>query len=269
MPNEERNERPARGRVLGKILSAKRESVAKLRSVRLPSPPSSRPIELRRGDGPLALLTEFKRRSPSAGELSGALTLEQRVAVYEACGASMVSVLCDEPFFGGRFEDLRTARGNCDLPIFCKDFIIDEVQLDAARAYGADGALLIVRCLEPSRVAELLTAATSRGLATMVEVTTAAECQIALDAGATWIGVNARDLDTLQMDVAQAARVLASLPQRVICTHLSGLRDADAVSAVASGPTDAALVGEALMRLDDPSALLTSMANAAATRTGE
>ena len=264
MPNEQ-DDKPKRGRVLGAILSAKRETVGTLRTVNLPSPPAVRPFELRRGKGPLALLTEFKRRSPSAGELSRALTLEERVAAYEAHGSSMISVLCDEPFFGGRFEDLSTARANCGLPIFCKDFIIDESQLDAARAYGADGALLIVRCLEPARVTELLAAATSRELATMVEVTTERECQIALDAGATWIGVNARDLDTLEMDVARAARVTASLPQGVIRTHLSGLKSAGDVAAVAGEPTDAALIGESLMRLDDPSSLLRSMAEAART----
>ncbi len=262
----EQSKKPARGRVLGKILSAKRESVAKLRTRRLPSPPATRPVQLARGDGPLALLTEFKRCSPSAGELSRALTLEERVAAYEAGGSSMISVLCDEPFFGGRFEDLERARAACGLPIFCKDFIIDEVQLDAARAHGADGALLIVRCLEPARVGELLAAAASRGLATMVEVTTEEECRLALDAGAKWVGVNARDLDTLQMDIARAARVIASLPQGVIRTHLSGLKGPDDIAAVAREPTDAALVGESLMRLDDPSSLLASMAEAAATR---
>lgn len=264
---EERNDRPARGRVLGDILSAKRETVAKLRGAALPVPPDVRPLKLRRGDGPLALLTEFKRCSPSAGKLSRALTLEERVATYEACGSSMISVLCDAPFFGGCFEDLARARTSCQLPIFCKDFIIDEAQLDAARAHGADGALLIVRCLEPPRVTELLAAATSRGLATMVEVTTEQECQIAVDAGATWIGVNARDLDTLEIDAARAARVLASLPAGVIRTHLSGLKTADEVAEMAQNPTDAALIGESLMRLDDPSSLLRAMARAAAPQT--
>jgi indole-3-glycerol phosphate synthase len=263
--DSEREPRRERGRVLGSILSAKQVSVSKLRGAKLPSPPAARPIPLNRGDGPLALLTEFKRRSPSAGELSTALTLEERVAVYERCGSSMISVLCDEPFFGGSFEDLATARQNCSLPIFCKDFIVDEIQLDAARAYGADGALLIVRCLEAPRVSDLLDAATARGLAAMVEVTTEEECQIALDAGATWVGVNARDLDTLEMDVARAGRVIASLPDGVVRTHLSGLKDAAAVNAVAQQPIDAALVGEALMRLDDPSPLLKSMVRAGAS----
>jgi indole-3-glycerol phosphate synthase len=100
----------------------------------------------------------------------------------------------------------------------------------------------------------------------MVEVTTEEECRLALDAGAKWVGVNARDLDTLQMDIARAARVIASLPQGVIRTHLSGLKGPDDIAAVAREPTDAALVGESLMRLDDPSSLLASMAEAAATR---
>ena len=260
-PNSRRG--PENQRVLGRILAAKRDEVAKLRSTRLPPPPPRRPLDLQRSDGPLALLTEFKRKSPSAGELSRALTLAQRAGVYEAGGLSMISVLCDEPFFGGGFEDLAVARDNCELPIFCKDFIIDEVQLDAARAHGADGVLLIVCCLEPAHVSELLSAATARDLAVMVEVATESECQVALDAGATWVGVNARNLDTLEMDVARAARVIGSLPDGVVRTHLSGLKSAEDVASVAREPVDAALIGEALMRLDDPSSLLRAMAAAA------
>jgi len=145
----------------------------------------------------------------------------------------------------------------------CKEFVIDEVQLDAARSYGADAVLIIVRCLAPERVAPLVRAARERDLEPFVEVATEDEIPLALDAGATLVGVNARDLDTLKMDADRAGRMLVALPPAVVSVHLSGLRTPADVAAVARGTAHAALIGETLMRQDDPEPLLRSLVLAA------
>lgn len=254
--------------VLGRILEAKRIEVARLRlggwDREVPAPGPWRHVRMTRAAGePLRLISEIKLRSPSAGLLSSRLSVSDRARAYERGGAAMVSVLCDEPFFGGTFRHLAEARQATSLPILCKDFILDEVQLQAARLWGADAALLIVRCLDPGRVPDLLAAARELGLTALVEVTTEAEAEIALRAGADLVGVNARDLDTLELDVARAARVLGALPPAVTPLHLSGLRDPRAVAAVARTKAHGALVGEALMREDDPEPLLRSFVAAA------
>src|SRR5690606_750310 len=134
------------------ILQAKWAELPELRRRRLPAPPSVRPADLRRGPRqPLRLIAEIKRRSPSAGALSTELSVPARAVAYERAGAHMMSVLCDWQFFGGRYEDLAAARDATDLPVLCKEFVLDECQLDAAQAYGASAVLLIVRCLPAER----------------------------------------------------------------------------------------------------------------------
>ncbi len=253
--------------LLDEILAAKRREVRELSSKPLPAAPPARPFALARGpDEPLRLIAEIKRRSPSAGELSRALDVGQRARAYEAAGANAVSVLCDAGRFGGAYEHLTEARAACALPLLCKEFVIDEVQLDAARAHGADAVLIIVRCLSERRLAELVSASRDRGLEPLVEVTDERESAAALAAGARIVGVNARDLDTLAMDTGRAARVLGALPGSITAVHLSGLGDADAIGRVRDTRADAALVGEALMRQDDPLPLLSAMVAAARPR---
>ena len=243
--------------MLDEILQNKRAELVELRRQRLPPPPALRPVQLRRGQGDaLKLIAEIKRRSPSAGPLSSALGIDERARAYERGGARMISVLCDSKYFDGAYEHLGQARRATTLPILCKEFVIDECQLDAARAHGADAVLLIVRCLAPSRLQALIAAALERGLAALTEVHAPEEVSVALDAGADLIGVNARDLHTLVMDAGRAQRVLESLPPSVTRVHLSGIRDETQISAVARTGIDAALVGECLMRQDDPSQLL-------------
>lgn len=250
--------------VLDRILAQKRSELPALRAAKLPAPPPTRAVDLSRAPGaPLKIIAEIKRRSPSAGALSTRLSVGERAAAYERAGASMASVLADRSFFDGSFEDLAAARAACALPLLCKEFVIDEAQLDAARAFGADAVLLIVRCVAPARVRELVAAARERDLEALVEVVTDDETRIALDAGARLVGVNARDLDTLEMDGDRPARMLAALPPDVVGVHLSGLRSANDVRRVARSRADAALVGEALMRADDPGPLLAEMVAAA------
>lgn len=256
--------------VLEKILSSKRAELPELRKRKLPTPPAHVPrVELKRAsDEALHLICEIKRRSPSAGELSTALSVEERSRAYTQGGASMLSVLCDGPFFDGDFAHLLEARQGSELPLLCKEFVIDECQLDAAKAYGASAVLLIVRCLG-SELGRFVDEATKRELVPLVEVFNEDEASHALDAGATFIGVNSRDLDTLVMNSVRAHRVVAGLPDHVTVAHLSGMKTQADVEEVARGRSDAALIGEVLMREDEPLSLLRALAEGARSkRTG-
>jgi indole-3-glycerol phosphate synthase len=252
--------------LLAKIVAQKSSELSSLRARTLPAPPPRRELSLGRAAnaGQLSLIAEIKRRSPSAGQLSTALGVAERATAYERAGASMLSVLCDAHFFDGEYQHLLEARQATRLPLLCKEFVIDEAQLDAARAFGADAVLLIVRCLSPERTTQLIARARERQLVPFVEVATEDEVSIALDGGADLIGVNARDLDTLVMDAARAARVMAAIPPSVVRVHLSGLSKPDDVRRIREAGADAALVGEALMRADDPTPLLVSLVAAAA-----
>ncbi|HYQ40593.1 MAG TPA: indole-3-glycerol phosphate synthase TrpC [Polyangiaceae bacterium] len=242
--------------LLARILATKQAELPALRAQRLPAAPGPRPFSLRRTDNRLKLITEIKFRSPSAGPLSTVLSVTERARAYQRAGASMISVLCDASFFDGGYAHLAEARAACDLPLLCKEFVIDESQLDAALAYGADAVLLIVRCLTEQRLNQLTLAARERKLEPFVEVMNDAESKLALAAGASLIGVNARDLDALAMDAARAARVLAELPASVTRVHLSGIARPEDVQRVAASPADAALLGETLMREHQPEARL-------------
>lgn len=263
--------------VLDEILAAKNEEVALLAKTRPDVDAYAIAIArrniverlLRRRGEPLRLITENKRRSPSAGPLSTVLSVAERAVAYARGGASMISVLCDARFFGGSFAHLVEARraldeAKLDVPLLAKEFIIDARQLEEAAASGADSALLIARIVAPELLRELTAKARDLGLEPLVEVVTDDELCAAIDADAKVIGVNARDLDTLVMDPARAARVLAAIPDDRVAVHLSGLKGPDDVRAVAASDVDAALIGEALMREDDPSALLRAMVIAGA-----
>jgi indole-3-glycerol phosphate synthase len=257
---------------LNDIIAAKRNEVAALR--RLPLPVialAEKPaVSLKRAPGgPLSLIAELKFRSPSAGALSRVLDAGQRALAYQQAGASMMSVLCDGPFFDGAYEHLREARKHASIPLLCKEFIIDEIQLHYAAAFGADWALLIVRCLTPSELRSLIEASARLGVTPLVEVHRPQELHIALEAGARVIGVNARDLDTLEMNAEQAAHVLELIPEPLTALHLSGIRTATDIKQLAQTRADGALIGEILMRQDDPRELLKAMvseARAATTR---
>ncbi len=259
--------------VLEDILRSKRAEVEGLRARGRPSPASRGPRDalpaVRRGAGePLRLVAEVKLRSPSAGPLSRALAPEKRALAYARAGAAMVSVLCDGPFFDGSFDHLASSRAEldaqgCSVPLLAKDFVLDEVQIAEARDRGADAVLLIARILDRARLLALARAARAEHIEPLIEVVDERELESALAAEARIVGVNARDLDNLAMDARRAARVCAAIPPGVVAVRLSGLRDARDVAEVASSRSDAALVGEALMRDDDPRPRLRSMVEAA------
>jgi indole-3-glycerol phosphate synthase len=179
----------------------------------------------------------------------------------------MVSVLCDGAFFDGAFdhvsvaeEALRTRDHN--IPILAKEFVIDPRQVEEARDRGADAVLLIARIVDSHALDELVRCARKEGIEPLVEVVDERELDWAMSSGARVIGVNARDLDTLVMDRDRAARVLASIAPDIVAVFMSGVRDSDGVRAISTGRADAALVGETLMRQDDPRELLRSLTSA-------
>ncbi|HEY4013682.1 MAG TPA: indole-3-glycerol-phosphate synthase [Polyangiaceae bacterium] len=258
---------------LADIVATKRREVEALRARPRREAARRDPIDpvqaLRRARGePLRLVAEIKLRSPSAGVLSRALGPGERALAYARAGASMVSVLCDAPYFDGAFAHLAAARGALDaarlrVPLLAKEFVIDEAQIAEARDHGADTVLLIARIVDGSRLRELVGAARAERLEPLVEVFDERELEQALAADARLVGVNARDLDTLVMDAARASRVCAAIPAGVVSIRLSGLRDAADVAGIARTGGDAALVGESLMRDEDPAPRLRSMVEAA------
>jgi indole-3-glycerol phosphate synthase len=248
---------------LDEILERKRGEIDSMRDLR--SRRRSWARSFRRTEGaPLRLIAEVKFKSPSAGELSRAMDAVSRAVAYERAGASMVSVLCDEQFFGGGWEDLMSVRRVTTLPLLAKEFILDEIQLDLAFRCAAESVLLIARILSRVQLVELAKKARDRGIEPLVEVVSEAELETAMAADAVLIGVNARDLDTLAIDPERAARVIDAIPKDRIAIHFSGIKTEGDVRAIAKTRADAALVGEALMRRDDPTELLSELVRAAA-----
>lgn len=250
--------------VLERIIDNKRSEIAQLRKQRPPVRFSPRPVNLKRSLGdPLRILAEIKFKSPSAGALSTELSVAERAKAYERGGASVVSVLCDSMFFGGAFEHLTEARENCGLPLLCKEFVIDEVQLDWAHAFGADLVLLIARCLGPAELARLHAAALDRALTPLVEIANREEAEWAGALPEPIIGVNARDLDNLGMDSQRASDVLSRLGPSLTRLHLSGLKTPEDIARTRDSGVDGALIGEVLMRDANPEQLLRAFVQAA------
>lgn len=208
----------------------------------------------------LRLIAEVKRRSPSAGSIREDLSPGERAGRYAAAGAAAISVLTDQPFFGGSIADLEAVHAAVDVPILRKDFILSEDQLLEARIAGASAVLLIVRALTPSRLRDLLLFAHDLGLGALVEAHTAGEVATALDAGAQVVGVNSRDLDTFRIDVDSAWRLLANIPADMVAVAESGIGSAADAARARDAGADAVLVGTALSRADDPESLVRGIA---------
>jgi indole-3-glycerol phosphate synthase len=214
---------------------------------------------LRRAPGePLRFIAEIKFRSPSAGSIrEKEVGSVARLAIeYERAGAAAVSVLADGPGFGGSPLDVRRAARATELPILFKEFVLDEAQLHLARAVGASLVLLLVRALEPDRLAELVRRARGVGLEPVVEAADATELRVALDTEATVIGVNARDLRSFRVDRRAALELVTAIPSSRIAVLMSGLSEPEHVRTAARSRADAVLVGEALMRAEQPGARL-------------
>ncbi len=202
----------------------------------------------------LSLIAEFKRRSPSAGEISTTATIADQVGAYERGGAAALSVLTDAPHFGGSLEDLRAARAACDLPILRKDFVVDPYQLYEAAVNGADAVLLIVRALDDRELREMYDVARGLDLDCLVEVHDAAELERALELDADVIGINNRNLDEGTVDVATTYELMPDVPAGKTVVAESGISARSELEELERVGVDAVLIGEALMGAEDPEA---------------
>jgi indole-3-glycerol phosphate synthase len=202
----------------------------------------------------LSLIAEFKRRSPSAGEIREGATVEEIVGAYEAGGAAALSVLTDEPHFGGSLADLRAARAASELPILQKDFVVDPYQLYEAAANGADAVLLIVAALSDDDLADLHERARGLDLDCLVEVHDEGELERALKVDAEVIGINNRNLDDFTVDIATTTELITDVPAGATVVAESGISERATLEELEEKGVDAVLIGEALMRADDPEA---------------
>jgi indole-3-glycerol phosphate synthase len=202
----------------------------------------------------LGVISEIKRRSPSKGDLAAGLDPALLAQEYERGGASCLSVLTDEEFFGGSAEDLQRARAAVSLPVLRKDFTVSPHDVCDARLMDADCVLLIAAALDSRELAELHDLAREVGLDVLVEIHDERELDAALGAGATLIGVNQRDLVTFEVDHARAARMAAVIPAGVVKVAESGVRGERDAAALHDAGYHAVLVGETLVTSGDPAA---------------
>ncbi|MGY5764445.1 indole-3-glycerol phosphate synthase TrpC [Brachybacterium sp. DNPG3] len=207
------------------------------------------------GDGAtMGLIAEVKRASPSKGELATIPEPAVLAGTYADSGASAISVLTEERRFRGTLADLDAVRERVAVPVLRKDFVVDPYQVDEARAHGADLVLLIVAALEDAQLAELDAQIRELGMQSLVETHTPEELERALALDAGIVGVNARDLKTLDVDLSRAAALLRSIPAGPLAIGESAVASVADVEAYARAGADAVLVGEALVTSGDPAA---------------
>jgi len=210
------------------------------------------------------VICEVKRSSPSKGALAAIADPAGLAADYETGGAAAISVLTEQRRFGGSLADLEAVRAKVDIPVLRKDFIVTAYQLWEARAYGADIALLIVAALEQPALESLIERAVSIGLTPLVEVHDEEEVQRAVDAGAKVIGVNARNLKTLEVDRGTFARIAPEIPDHIVKVAESGVRGPHDLIAYANDGANAVLVGESLVTGKDPKGAVADLVAAGA-----
>ena len=200
----------------------------------------------------LCVIAEIKRKSPSKGVLRANLDAAHIASLYEQGGASYLSVLTDEHFFGGSVEDLQIARASTSLPVIRKDFTVSEFDVLDARLMGADCVLLIAAALTDDELSRFHDLAVQIGLEVLVETHDEHELERALNVGATIVGVNQRDLITFEVDHARAERIASLIPPTVVRVAESGVRNADDARRLRDAGYDAVLVGESIVTSSDP-----------------
>lgn len=213
-------------------------------------------------DGSINIIAECKRRSPSRGVLRAAYEPVEIAIGYQQAGAAAISVLTEPGFFDGSLDHLAAVRNAVTIPLLRKDFIVDDYQLLEARAAGADAILLIVAALSDAELVSLSTAAHALGLAALVEVHSKDECRRAIDAGASIIGVNNRNLRTLQVDLDASEAIAGMLPAGVIGISESGLKTPADLHRMKSLGYRAFLMGERFMIEPNPGAALAGLIEA-------
>lgn len=238
--------------ILDRIINEKQKEVLKLREggfLKVEPKPKRSFIQKLQQAEEIAIISEFKRASPSKGLINNGVEPADQAARYEKAGASAVSVLTDSTFFKGSFADLRAVREAVDLPILCKDFIIDSIQIDQAAAHGADIILLIVAALNETTLEQLYQYAQSLDLEVLVEVHNQEELEKALNLGAKLIGVNNRDLKTFNVSLDVTESLAKSIKDSgAFLISESGIHRREDVERVRSAGANGILVGEALMK---------------------
>ena len=253
--------------LLKKILSAKRSEISRARKVKslqmlkeeLARAPACRNFleAIRRKRAyDINLIAELKRSSPSRGVMRPKLEVEAMARDFERAGATALSVLTDEKFFGGSMADIQRAKRACSLPVLRKDFIIDEYQLHETRLAGADAVLIIVRLHNQKKLESLIATARNLSLVTVVEVHSATELKRALATDTNVIGINTRDLATLKLEPGLARELRDKVPAGKIVICESGISEKTRVNELRELRFDAMLVGEALMRSRNPVELI-------------
>jgi indole-3-glycerol phosphate synthase len=256
--------------VLDSIIDGVREDLAaretelpfgelRTRSEKVPPPRDSLAVLREQGIGVIA---EVKRRSPSGGELAAITDPAGLAADYAEVGARAISVLTEQRRFGGSLADFDAARARVDVPLLRKDFIVSPYQVHEARLHGADMVLLIVAALEQNALVALADRVASLGMTALVEVHNAEEADRALEAGAEMIGINARNLHTLEVDRDVFTKLAPGLPLDVFKVAESGVRGAGDLMAYAGAGADAVLVGEGLLASGTPRAALAQLVTA-------
>ncbi|MGD6967096.1 indole-3-glycerol phosphate synthase TrpC [Rossellomorea vietnamensis] len=245
------------GDILNKIIERKKQEVTRLKQL------GFKKENLYRDNGQklytklhsasaMGVIAEIKRASPSKGDIATVVDPVQQAKIYESGGAAAISVLTDEEFFKGSIEDLKRVRREVDLPLLCKDFFIDEIQIDRAKDAGASIILLIVAALTQRRLKELYEYALSQDLEVLVEVHDKEEAERAVKIEAVMIGINNRNLKTFEVDLAHTESLapLMNDKSRVIISE-SGMKErSDSIRAAKAG-ADGILVGESLMRSEN------------------
>ena len=245
--------------ILERILASRRAAIAQLKAsgaaaelpqsvAAAPAPRDFRQALRRTG---VALIAESKERSPSGGLLQSKYDPVQLARRYAANGAAAISVLTEPEFFGGSLDHLRAVRATVDVPVLCKDFIVDPIQLSFARAAGADATLLIVGVLDDGALRELQAVAKRLSMHTVVEVHSEEELDRALRVDAIIIGINNRDLTTMKTDRETTLRLRSLIPDGRVVMSESGIESRADVEELRRLRVDAVLVGEALLRAAD------------------
>ena len=224
------------------------------------APPRDAVSALRGSD--ISVIAEIKRRSPSKGDLANIPEPAALAKDYADAGARVISVLTEERRFGGSLADLDAVRAAVDVPLLRKDFVVTPYQVHEARMHGADIVLLIVAALEQNALVSLLDRVESLGMTALVEVHNSEECDRALEAGASVVGINSRDLHTLEIDRDVFGRLAPGLPFETVKIAESGIRGPGDLMTHAGAGADAVLVGESLVAAPDPKAAVVQLVTA-------
>lgn len=243
--------------VLGRILANKKREIE---SLTVPVREREKPVlDFRQAIIDRHFICEVKKSSPTLGAINTGADVEEVASLYESLGAACVSVLTDRDFFGGSFKDLRLVANKVNIPVLCKDFIISEKQIDVAYRNGADAILLMATSLKKDEYNRLFTYAKQLGLHVLCEIHELEELDVVSDMPPLILGVNSRNLKTLDIDIQKGADIIKSLPEYEVKVAESGMKTEGDISIMSEAGAVGFLVGSSLMGADDPSAVFQSL----------